>query len=114
MIFKVVNLKEYLPSVELALANFEIELELAFKSDVKAIKFIHGYGSHGTGGAICNALRKHVKTLHKNKKIKYYLLGGEWDLQDEKAREIIYACSKLYRDEDLGHQNPGITIVCLK
>ena len=114
MEFQVVNLKENSPSVDEALANFEIALSLAEKSDIKAIKFIHGYGSHGKGGAICLAIRKTVFSLEKQCKIKFFLLGNDWDLQNEKAREIIYACKNLYGDEDLGHQNPGITIVCLK
>ena len=74
MEFKVVNLKEFNPSVEIALANLDIELELGKKSNLKAIKFIHGYGSHGTGGGICLAVRPHLINLAKNKKIKFYII----------------------------------------
>lgn len=114
MEFKVVNLKEFNPSVEIALANLDIELELGKKANLKAIKFIHGYGSHGTGGAICLAVRRHLINLAKNKKIKFYITGSEWTLEDERAREIIYACPSSSLDEDIGHFNPGITIVCIK
>ena len=114
MEFKVVNLKEFNPTVEMAIANLDIELELSKKSNIKAIKFIHGYGSHGQGGAICIAVRRHLINLMKNKKIKFYITGSEWTLEDERAREIIYACPSSPPDEDLGNFNPGITIVCLK
>lgn len=111
MEFKIVNLKEFSPTAEQAIAELEIELEIARKSNVKAIKFIHGYGSHGKGGAISLAVRRHAAWLLRNKKIKFYLSGSEWDLQNERTREIIFACKNLYGDEDLGHANPGITII---
>ncbi len=113
MDFKVINLKEFNPSVELAIANLEIEIELAKSSNIKAIKFIHGYGSHGAGGAICLAVRRKLISLVKNKIIKFYITGSEWTLEDERAREIIYACPSSSLDEDIGHFNPGITIVVI-
>ena len=114
MEFKVVNLKENNPSVELAIANLEIELDIAKCSNIKAIKFIHGYGSHGTGGAICLAVRKRIVDLCRKKKIKYYITGNEWTIEDARAREIIFECPNINIDEDLGHHNPGITIVCIQ
>ena len=41
------DLKSDGQTVELALAEMELELEFAKKAEVKAVKFIHGYGSHG-------------------------------------------------------------------
>ncbi len=114
MEFKTINLKEFNPSVELAIANLEIELNILKNANVKAVKIIHGYGSHGMGGAICLAVRRYLINLTKNKKIKFYITGNEWTLEDSRAREILYSCKNSPQDEDLGHFNPGITIVCLK
>ena len=114
MVFKVVNLKENNPAVDLAIANLEIELEIAKKSNIKAIKFIHGYDSHGMGGAICLAIRKRIIELCRKKQLKFYITGNEWTIEDERTREIIYECPDSSLDEDLGHHNPGITIVCIQ
>ena len=108
-----VNLKQFEPTVEQAIATMEIEIEIAKKSDVKIIKFIHGYGSHGVGGAISVAVREHCRKLKKQKIIKDYFSGGRWDIADEKCFPYLMEISNLYGDEDLGNSNPGITIVVL-
>ena len=108
-----INLKENNPTVEQALAIMEIEIEIAKKCDVKIIKFIHGYGSHGIGGAIAVAVREHCRRLKKQKLISDYFSGGRWDISDPKCFPYLMEISNLYGDEDLGHSNPGITIVVL-
>ena len=113
MDYKIVNLKENAPSVDEAIANFKIELEICKKEGVKVIKFVHGYGSHGVGGVICMNIRKLCLSLKKQKVIKDFLLGNEWDISCEKCFNILTNLKDCYNDEDLNHQNPGITIVVL-
>ena len=108
-----VNLKYESPSVELAIANMEIEIEIAKKCGVGLIKFIHGYGSHGVGGAILLAVRNRARELKKQKHIKDYFSGEEWALSNSKRFELISSVSNLYGDEDLNHSNPGITFVVI-
>lgn len=113
MDYKTVNLKENMPSVEQALAIFEIEIEKSKLEGVKAVKVLHGYGSHGKGGDICKELRILCFKLKKQKKIKDYLLGNEWDMSCEKCINLLTNLKDCYNDEDLNHANPGITIVVL-
>ena len=59
------NLKENSPSVDEAMAILEINIDICKKSGVKVLKVIHGYGSHGVGGAICLELRNRLRHLKK-------------------------------------------------
>ncbi len=107
------NLKENSPSVSEAIAILDINLEIYQSSGIKVVKIIHGYGSHGVGGAICLELRRYLAQLKKHNKIKDYLYGDEWDISNEKCFQILKTLSNHYLDKDLNHRNPGITIVVL-
>lgn len=107
----VINLKENNATVELALANLEIEIEIAVKCKKTALKIIHGYGSHGTGGAIFLAVRKYLKKLLTKNVISEILTGSQWTLQNETAMKLIYQSPEWATDEDLNHANPGITMI---
>lgn len=106
-----VNLKEDMPPVDIALCNMELEIELAKVSGVKAIKFIHGYGSSGYGGLICKAVRDRLFSLKKQRIIKEYIFGEDWDLNNPKCFKLITKFSGVYDGEDLNHSNAGMTIV---
>ena len=113
MDYRIINLKEHSPTVEQALAIFQINLDACRLEGVKVIKIIHGYGSHGVGGGICSSLRNKLKTMKKNGEIKDYLIGIEWDISNERCIRLLENLKDCYGDEDLGKQNPGITIVIL-
>ena len=105
-----VNLKEDMPPVDIAICNMELEIELAKVSGYKAIKFIHGYGSNGTGGLICMAVRQRLFSLKKQRIIKEYILGEDWDINNPKCFKLLTKYS-IYDGEDLNKANAGITIV---
>ena len=113
MDFKVVNIKEFALAAYDSGKLVELEIEQAKKEGIVAIKFIHGYGSHGVGGAMLSVIRQTLRNLEKKKEIDFFILGHEWNFQSEKAKKIIYSCQDCYNDEDLNHSNPGITIVKL-
>ena len=106
-----VNLKDDMPPVDIALCNMELEIELAKVSGVKAIKFIHGYGSSGNGGLICRAVRERLFSLKKQRIIKEYIFGEDWDLNNPKCFKLLTRYSAVYDGEDLNHSNSGMTIV---
>lgn len=110
----VVNLKEDMPPVDIALCNMELEIELAKISGVKAIKFIHGYGSSGLGGAICKAVRERVASLKKQRIIKDYVFGEDWNLDNPKCFKIVTSLKNGYDGEDLNMCNAGMTVVVVK
>ena len=120
MNYKTINIKEDHPTVELALANLEIEIEVARFEGCKVLKVIHGYGSHGVGGAICLELRRYLRQLKNQNKIKDYLYGDEWDISNEKCfqvkesiEKIKKVCPDLLGDVELFYINSGVTIILL-
>lgn len=110
----VINLKQNMPPVEIALCNMELEIECAKVSGVKAIKFIHGYGSNGVGGLICKEVRERLMSLKKQRIIKDYIFGEDWNLENPKCFKLITSLANGYDGEDLNHSNPGMTIVFLR
>ncbi|MDD4815965.1 MAG: hypothetical protein PHQ62_02390 [Clostridia bacterium] len=113
MEFVVINLKEFSPTVELAIANLEIQLDLAKHTFTKGMKIIHGYGSHGKGGAIRLAVKKYLLTAKQRKIIKEIISGSEWSLQNQKTLSLAYNCPSCTNDEDLSKGNMGITVIVL-
>lgn len=108
----VVNLKEFSPSVDIALATVQIAIENAKREGVSAIKVLHGYGSHGKGGAILLELRKMLRQYKKQSKIYDYFGGESWDIFNKKTLYLLNK-DKSITDEDLNKSNPGITIIIL-
>lgn len=111
--FQIINIKEFNQTEFQAIKELEIFIEQCKKAEVKAIKVIHGYGSHGIGGVISKAVLNYARHLEQTKQIQFFITGNEWNLTHEKALQIIYACKSCYGDEDLNHSNPGITILFL-
>lgn len=109
-----VNLKEDMPPVDIALCNMELEIEIAKVSGVKAIKFIHGYGSSGVGGVICKAVRERLVSLKKQRIIKDYIFGEDWNLDNPKCFKIITSLKNGYDGHDLNQFNAGMTIVVVQ
>lgn len=112
MDFKVINLKQYSPTVEQALAMLMIELEVIKKEGVKLLKVIHGYGSSGTGGAICVAVRNLCRNLKKQKQIKDYFTGGDFTISNATCfAALVKVKDFVDSDHDLNSANPGITFI---
>lgn len=111
---KVLNFKIDNPTVELALAMVEIEIERCAYDGAKGIKVLHGYGSHGQGGAILLELRKKLRLWKRAGEIKDFFAGDRWNMFDEKALELLKSDKSIYGDEDFNKSNPGITIIIVK
>ena len=108
---EIIDLKKENSTVEYALAIVEIEIERASLAGTKVIKVLHGYGSHGKGGAIFLNLRKVLSIWKKQGKIKDFFGGDRWNMSDHTALEILNSDKTIYNDEDFNKFNPGITII---
>ena len=108
---RLINLKEGDSTVEYALAVVEIEIENAKREGIVALKVLHGYGSHGKGGAIMVALRRQLRLWKNSGFVVNYFGGDKWDLFDKDSQKILNADKTIVGDEDMGHANPGITII---
>lgn len=109
-----INLKENAPPLDVAIAQFEIELERAKFAKERAIKVLHGYGSHGRGGAILLEIRKLLAKMKKEKAIEDFFFGDRWNSYDKQTSKLLMQDKGLSDDEDLNKSNPGITIIVLK
>ncbi len=108
---RLINLKDGVYSVELAIATVEIEIEQAKKEGLVALKILHGYGSHGVGGVIAQSLRKELFHWKKEGFIKNYFGGDCWNMFDKQSQNILLKDKSIFNDPDIGNSNPGITII---
>ena len=112
MRYKTINLKQDNPTVALALATLEIEIEVAKREGVLAVKVIHGYGSHGVGGEIKKALSHWLVLSKKRGFIAEYVRGEQWN-SSPKSAKIKKICPEVLGDSELYFTNPGITVILL-
>ena len=112
MNYRTYNLKEDMPTVELALANIEIEIDRCHSEGVKVLKIIHGYGSSGVGGEIKKVLSNWLRIKKRSGLIKDYVKGEEWPTS-QKAGRIKQLYPEVLGDMELYFSNPGLTILIL-
>lgn len=110
---RLVNLKDEIYTVDYAIKTIEIEIEQAKREGVVALKILHGYGSHGKGGAILRELRKMLPMWKHQGFIVNYFGGDKWSLFDEDSKVILNKDKSIFGDCDIDHGNPGITIIQL-
>ena len=111
MTVREINLKYDMPPADVAVRRMEIELSAGRHTGQKLFKFIHGYGSSGTGGKIRGAVRRALCGRQ----------GGAWVLPGEsfgpfsaEARDAAQRWPALRQDRDWGRENDGVTVVVLR
>lgn len=112
---KEINIKEDFPPVDVAVALVEREIEANKQFGDSIIKIIHGYGSHGVGGAIRTNLRNRLKELKNQHKIIDFINGERFTntvVESMKISENHKA--QLYVDYNINSINYGITIIIIK
>ena len=100
-----------MPTVDDAIRRITYNIRNAGAFGVTAIKFIHGYGSTGKGGAIRTEARKYLERQIKQGYIKGFITGEAFSIFDEATRKAFLVCDELRRDSDIERHNNGITIV---
>ena len=108
-----IDIKSDKQTVREAIAQFLIEMEAYQKGGFKVMKVIHGYGSHGVGGAIKVELLKTLRDLKNRKKIQDYITGNEWPTAKQVKKMAINYCPDLLADSEMTFVNSGVTIVIL-
>lgn len=112
--FITVNLEEGMPTVDVALRRLSGELATARAHRVLVVKFIHGYGSTGTGGRLRVAIQKELERLKEKKAILAWIPGESWEIFNPAAIQFLDACRILRNDRDLGRHNNGISMVLMR
>ncbi len=112
---------DYLLTIDLAHpprppARVEADLEAVLmkirnSNQQRAIKVIHGYGSHGHGGSTRETVRDWA--YNARRRLRAAIHGENYNIFDDDTQELRDECGKI-DDHDLGAANPGITILWVK
>ena len=108
-----VNIEQGMPTVETAMKYVEQAFSRAKAYGYPAIKFIHGYGSGGSGGKIKTAVHRELGKYKNTGKIREFAAGENFTPFDPATQRIIAAYPDITRDSDYLRTNQGITIVLI-
>ena len=108
--YRTVNLKFDMPTVDVGRRRMHHELRRAQEDGLRALKFIHGYGSTGKGGELRHAVRRSLDELCREGKIALVVYGE--NLREQKSA-LIGRLPLLKQDLDLKRVNKGVTLVMM-
>lgn len=107
------DIKSQNQTVAEAIGQFLVEIDVLKKGGFKVLKVIHGYGSHGVGGAIKKEFLKRCEQLKRQQKIYDYVCCDNWTPKSSVRKIAINYCPDLIADSELNHLNSGCSIVIL-
>lgn len=108
-----IDIKSQMPPADVACADLEIEINRLKNSNIKLIKVIHGYGSHGVGGEIKKQMNIMLKRLLKSGIIKDFVNGEKLSDEYIKQNRLYENYPQLILDLDLKNYNSGVSLVIL-
>ena len=105
------NIKQGMPLVADALRYLQDSLAKLKREGCECVLVVHGYGSTGKGGAICEKARQWMKAQEKNGKLRAVIFGEDFTLFNFKALEL----KNKYRELEplLRVCNNGVTVLQL-
>ena len=97
-------------------ARVEAELQDAWQEvrnskQWRALKVVHGYGSHGKGGATRETVRDWAYRFRRH--FRAVIDGERYGIFDDDTRDMREECGQS-ADSDLGAGNSGITVFWVK
>ena len=108
---KEVNIKSDMPTADTAIKRVTYNIRNAKTLGVSVVKFIHGYGSGGTGGVLRTRVRRYLTEQLRQGHIRGFITGEAFSIFDEATRRAFEVCDELRRDRDLERHNNGVTFV---
>jgi hypothetical protein len=111
--YRIVNLEEGRPTVNVALLRLDHALSAARTDGVPLLKLIHGYGSSGVGGRLREEIWKALDRLKRDGVISGFIPGEDFRLSNEAAWALVKRDKAIKEDRDFGRGNRGITMVIL-
>jgi len=111
---RVINIEMGFPDRTQARSRVEAALVQAKKDGVTILKFIHGYGSTGTGGLLRFAVRSYLRQQKKHGKIISFVNGESLSSFDALSKDLVRHAPELLLDSDWGAANKGVTLVLLR
>ena len=108
-----IDVKSDMQTCLMAVAELEAEIDACKLGGFTVLKVIHGYGSHGVGGAIKNEIHRKLKEMKRQKLITDFLPCEKWTPTNPLRQKAISFSSDLLADSDLMMLNSGVTIVLI-
>ena len=104
-----INIKQGMPVVADAMRFLQDSISRLKKEKCECVLIIHGYGSTGKGGLICEKARQWLKAQERNGKVRCVIFGEDFTLFNFKALELK---NKYHELESLLRVcNNGVTVV---
>lgn len=110
---RVVNIKQDNPNSDYALYLLDQEIRYSKAVGNRVIVVIHGYGSHGKGGIIKQAVKEYLPILKKNHVIADFVFGENWGDTNPTKAKICEICPECILHENLNGLNCGVSVVLL-
>lgn len=108
-----IDVKSDMQTCLMAVAQLENEIDACKLGGFSVLKVIHGYGSHGVGGAIKKDIHLRLKQMKSQKLIKDFIPCETWTPNNPKREYAVKHCNELLADSDLYMLNSGVTIVLI-
>ena len=109
MKYKEINIKQEMPTASEAMSYLQDCISILKKEKYDVVLIIHGYGSSGKGGAICQKARQWLKAQEKNGKVKKVIFGEDFTIFNFYALNLKNKCKELEQLLDIC--NNGVTVV---
>lgn len=110
---RVVNIKKDNPNVDYALYLIDEEIRYSRATGNRVIVVIHGYGSHGTGGAIKDGVKSYLPNLKKSGVIVDFVHGENWGDLNPTKKMIESIDPQIILNENLYLINSGVSVILL-
>ena len=110
---RVVNIKKDNPNTDYALFLIDEEIKYSRAVGNQVIVVIHGYGSHGAGGLIKNAVKDYLPKLKKDHVIKDFVFGENWGDLNPSKQLITSICPEVLVHENLQGLNSGVSVILI-
>ena len=104
-----INIKEGMPAAAVAMDRLKRSLGDLKRQKYECVLIIHGYGSTGRGGTICEKARQWLKAQEKSGKIRTVIFGEDFSIFNFKALELKNQCPQLA--PLLSVCNNGVTVI---
>ncbi|MGH7481786.1 MAG: Smr/MutS family protein [Longimicrobiales bacterium] len=105
------RLKDGLPTVDAAIARLDRKLDTLRLRGPGLLKVVHGWGASGTGGAIRDAVRSHLRELGRRGLVRRYLAGEDYSGDADGGADLLKRYPPLQKTLRADRQNPGITFI---
>ena len=104
-----INIKQEMPIVADAMRYLQNSIGRLKREKYDVVMIIHGYGSTGKGGAICEKARQWLKAQERNGNVKQVIFGEDFTLFNFNALALKNRCRDL--EPLLRVCNNGVTVV---